>query len=81
MKNYIVVSEKDGAGYYKEFDTEAEAREFLNTEEYDFRERTLYTDVDEFIKDWCYTDEAYFDDDLWDDNLEQYTELVNKTDY
>ena len=45
------------------------------------RERTLYTDVDEFIKDWCYTDEAYFDDDLWDDNLEQYTELVNKTDY
>lgn len=81
MKDYIVVSEKDGAGYYKEFDTEAEAREFLNTEEYDFRERTLYTDMDEFIKDWCYTDEAYFDDDLWDDNLEQYTELVNKTDY
>ena len=54
------------------------AMDFDNKKE---RERTLYTDVDEFIKDWCYTDEAYFDDDLWDDNLEQYTELVNKTDY
>ena len=44
---YIVVSEKNGSGYYKMFDNESEAREFLNTEEYDFRERTLYTDFDE----------------------------------
>ena len=43
VKKYIVVSEKNGRGFYKMFDNEAEAREFLNTEEYDFRERTLYT--------------------------------------
>ena len=42
---YIVVSEKSGKGYYKMFDNEAEARDFLNTEEYDFCERTLYTDL------------------------------------
>ena len=39
---YIVVSEKNGRGYYKMFDNEVEARDFLNTEEYDFCERTLY---------------------------------------
>ncbi len=53
MKDYIVVSENDGRGYYKEFDTEAEAREFLNTEEYDFRTRTLYDSVEEFVNDLC----------------------------
>ena len=77
-KEYIVVSEKNGRGYYKMFETEAEAREFLNTEEYDFRERTLYTDFDEFVEDWCYTDVG---SGLWDSRLEQYTELDDRTDW
>ena len=75
---YIVVSEKNGSGYYKMFDNEAEAREFLNTEEYDFRERTLYTDFDEFVNDWCYTDE---NNGTWDERLEQYTDLFDRTDW
>ena len=29
---YIVVSEKNGKGYYKIFENETEAREFLNTD-------------------------------------------------
>lgn len=77
-KEYIVVSEKNGRGYYKMFDNEAEAREFLNTEEYDFRERTLYTDFNEFVEDWCYADE---NNGVWDERLEQYTNLFDKTDW
>ena len=75
---YIVVSEKNGRGYYKMFDNEAEAREFLNTEEYDFRERTLYTDFDESVEDWCYADE---NNGTWDERLEQHTDLADRTDW
>ena len=75
---YIVVSEKNGRGSYKMFDNEAEARDFLNIEEYDFCERTLYTDFDEFVEDWCYADE---NNGTWDERLEQYTDLFDKTDW
>lgn len=82
MMDYIVVSEKDGRGYYKEFQTEAEAREFLQTEEYDFRSRTLYDNEEDFIKDWCYTEEEAEERGIaWDDNLDQYTELFNGNEY
>ena len=74
---YIVVSEKNGRGYYKMFDNEAEARDFLNTEEYDFCERTLYTDFDEFVEDWCTNEE----NGTWDERLEQYTDLFDRTDW
>ena len=77
-KKYIVVSEKNGRGSYKMFDNEAEAREFLNTEEYDFRERTLYTNFDEFVEDWRYADE---NNGTWDERLEQYTDLFDRTDW
>ena len=60
------------------FDDESEAREFLNTEEYDFRERTLYTNFDEFVNDWCHTDE---NNGIWDERLEQYTDLFDRTDW
>ena len=48
------------------------------TEEYDFRERTLYTDFDEFVNDWCYADE---ESGTWDERLEQYTDLADRTDW
>ena len=74
---YIVVSENNGRGYYKIFENETEARDFLNTEEYDFRKRTLYTDFDEFVEDWC-TNEG---NGTWDERLEQYTDLFDRTDW
>ena len=78
-KNEVYRSkQKNGRGYYKMFDNEAEARDFLNTEEYDFCERTLYTDFDEFVEDWCYADE---NNGTWDERLEQYTNLFDRTDW
>ena len=74
---YIVVSEKNGKGYYKMFDNEVEARDFLNTEEYDFCERTLYTDFNEFVEDWCTNENS----GTWDERLEQYTDLFDRTDW
>ena len=78
-KNEVYRSKQTNArGYYKMFDNEAEARDFLNTEEYDFCERTLYTDFDEFVEDWCYADE---NNGTWDERLEQYTNLFDRTDW
>lgn len=66
MYDYIVVSYKpentgilsNFTNYYVGFDDEDEAREFLNTEEYDFRVRELYDCTNglpqDFIDDWCF---------------------------
>lgn len=89
---YLVVSTKNNQnGYYKTFETKAEAEKFLNTEEYDFRDRELY-DLDdeqnlaEFEASYCYTPEEGESDEeieakgyFWNENLNLFCELEDRT--
>lgn len=90
---YLVVSTKNNQnGYYKTFETKTEAEKFLNTEEYDFRDRELYDLSDEssyndFKRDWCYepaegeTDEEVESKGyIWDDEFSLYHCLEDRTD-
>lgn len=88
LNEYIVVSYRPGNkfnNYYVSFDNKNDAIEFLHTEQYDFRERILYDCTDglsqDFIDDWCYTDDQNDDDIAWDEKIEFYTALHDKTPY
>lgn len=89
---YIVVSRKESelrrGAYYITFDNKKEAVDFLNTEEYAFRIRYLYDCRDgipeEFFEEWCLPAETEEEDILnedvvWDDNLNRFTYISDRT--
>ncbi len=90
MTKYLVVSTKNNEGYYREFETREDAEVFLNTEEYDFRERELFdtkksSDMEQFKKYYCYTpDEDETDEGIeaegynWHENLQDYCRLSHQ---
>lgn len=88
---FIVVSTKNNQGYFKKFETREAAERFLNTEEYDFRERELFdmstSDAEEFKEYYCYTPEDGESDEelerqgwFWDEFLNEYCKLSDRTD-
>lgn len=82
---YVVNSADDGSDAFAvKFDDKAEAEEYLHTEQYNLRERTLLTE-DQFLADWSKPAEAYAseedasqDDYVWDDGFERWLEIPVK---
>lgn len=66
--------------YIKKFESDAEANEWLNTEEYDFRIRELYDTLEDLINDNAFVRESLDDcNENPDESLtmEDYVEMVD----
>lgn len=66
--------------YIKKFESDAEANEWLNTEEYDFRIRELYDTLEDLINDNAFVRESLDDCNPNPDEsltMEDYVEMVD----
>lgn len=82
---YVVNTADDGSDAFAvKFNDKAEAEKYLNTEQYNFRERELLTE-NEFLEEWTKPADAYIseeeaavDDCVWDDSYERWLEIPVK---
>lgn len=82
---YVVNTADNGSDTYAvKFDDKAEAEEYLHTEQYNFRERTLLTEG-QFLADWSKPADAYASEEdasqdryVWDDKFERWLEIPVK---
>ena len=82
---YVVSAADDGNDAYAvKFGGKAEAEEYLQTEQCNFRERTLLTES-QFLVDWSKPADAYVSEEdasqdgyVWDDKFERWLEIPVK---